>query len=280
MYVSVLHLSHGDRNSPLRQPLFSTLQHFIHKTLFASCLSQSNTMATVEIAASVPVALPPPEPIDPQYRPSTSVAKLPASAPVEEILKIIDRDGGIILEDFASEEELASIKTELDANEPVDFDTRRGASGITPQQTNLTPGLVGRSTTAASLCEKPVLDKVRAHILTDRWPMTRGSYHIERQIDPLLSLSIGFDIGPGAHRQYLHRDDAVHNIRHDRPFDLQKVSQIGCLVAGVDTYRENGATMFIPGSHRWDDNRKPRLDEICFAGKAFIPLPIYPSIRP
>lgn len=25
--------------------------------------------------------------------------------------------------------------------------------------------------------------------------------------------------------------------------------------------------MFIPGSHRWDDERVPRMDEVCFVGE-------------
>ncbi|EKG19088.1 hypothetical protein MPH_03609 [Macrophomina phaseolina MS6] len=27
--------------------------------------------------------------------------------------------------------------------------------------------------------------------------------------------------------------------------------------------------MFIPGSHKWDDSRRPRLDEVCFAASCY-----------
>lgn len=89
----------------------------------------------------------------------------------------------------------------------------------------------------------------------------------ENVIDPLLSISITLHIGYGSPRQILHRDDNVHGIRHGGRFELSKVSQFGCLIAGTKTTRENGATMFVPGSYRWDDERRPSVDEVCFAGK-------------
>jgi hypothetical protein len=30
--------------------------------------------------------------------------------------------------------------------------------------------------------------------------------------------------------------------------------------------------MFVPGSHLWDDERRVRADEVCFAGKDFVPF--------
>lgn len=174
------------------------------------------------------------------------------------------RDGGLIIDDFVSPKDMDKIKSEIAAAEG-DIVRDNSAIGIVPKETKLTPGLVGKSDTIASVCEAPLLTSLRNELLADEWIINREGIEEVRALDPLLSLSIGFNIGHGAPRQYLHRDDNIHNTKH-AAFDLKKISQFACLIAGVDTTRDNGATMFVPGSHRWDDSRQPRIDEICFAG--------------
>ncbi|KAF3404342.1 Dioxygenase trt7 [Talaromyces pinophilus] len=206
-----------------------------------------------------------PEPLDPSYVPGVSITKLPATAPIEKILAILDRDGGVILEDFATVEELQSIENEIKESEREENGKTHTGLPIIPSETRVVPGLVGRSKTVAELCERPVLNQLREEILVDRFSVTREQVTDYYKIDPLLSISLSFQINTGAPRQSLHRDDAIHGTKHSAPFDLKKASQFACLIAGCETTRANGATMFIPGSHRWDDNRFPRVDELCFA---------------
>ncbi|QDS70259.1 hypothetical protein FKW77_007580 [Venturia effusa] len=87
------------------------------------------------------------------------------------------------------------------------------------------------------------------------------------EIPPRLSLSVCFDMrpGPGAKRQPLHRDEDVWGTKHDRPFRKEDVRQLGVLIAGTRSVRENGATLVIPGSHLWDDERVPREEEAAYA---------------
>lgn len=213
----------------------------------------------------------PPEPLDSGYEPPTSIAEIRADAPIDEILAIIERDGGVILTDFTTIEELALIDydVELYRKEYEGQATKvKGGSGVIPQETLAVPGLVGKSPTIAKICQYPVLKNLRTSILEERFCGSSEGISGEAVIDPLLSYAVTFWIGPGAPRQRLHRDDYVHLTRHEYPFDLKRASQFGCLIAGTKTTRQNGATMFIPGSHKWGDKRKPRLDEICFAGNA------------
>lgn len=207
----------------------------------------------------------PPSPIDPSFTPTTSIVKLPSTASIDEIISILDRDGGLIITSLLTPSEISQIATDT---LPYTGSNATPHSGIAiiPQETQLISGLVAKSPTMLSLCEHPILSALRARILTDEGSIPMEDIRKNWHIDPLLSLSVSFQIGYGAPRQRLHRDDGIHLVDHSLPYELEKVSQFACLVAGVETTRENGATMFVPGSHRWDEKRRPRLDEIAFAG--------------
>ncbi|OBT81565.1 hypothetical protein VE02_10076 [Pseudogymnoascus sp. 03VT05] len=215
-----------------------------------------------------------PIPINTSYQPKTSVTKAPANAPIGHILAIIERDGGIILEDLISRDELTSIAEDL---KPWSGKQRRQAEKQStvgsdafhtiPRKTIVVPGLVGKSDTVAAICEHPVLEQLRQHILRDDFTVYREDWEEPNTIDPLLSASLSLNIGYGAPRQRLHRDDNTHGICHPQPNDwgFRHSSQFGCLIAGCEVTRENGATMFVPGSHKWDDDRRAMTDEVCFA---------------
>lgn len=211
--------------------------------------------------------LEPPQPIDPSHTPVAHITSVPASAPTDEILSVLERDGGVILTGLVNPEELAAIEADVENHRKDTRSTEGSAMSIVPKETLAIPGLVGKSSTIAKICESSVLENLRTSILQENYSVIREDHVEENTIDPLLSISITFHIGYGAPRQRLHRDDNVHGIRHDGKFNLKKASQFGCLIAGTRTTRQNGATMFIPGSHKWDDSRAPRTDEVCFAGK-------------
>ncbi|KND88286.1 Uncharacterized protein TOPH_07098 [Tolypocladium ophioglossoides CBS 100239] len=206
-----------------------------------------------------------PELFPPNYKPSIHITELQASAAIEEILSVIDRDGGVILNDLVSSEELESIEKEIEKYTKGD-ENEGFFKGLVPQETILIGGLVAKSDTLAKICEHPVLEELRTEILTDHGTRRVDNYDLPYHIDPLLSVSLSFRIRFGAARQRLHRDDGTHLIEHEsKPYRLNNAAQFGCLIAGVETTQANGATMFIPGSHRWDDKREPRLDEVTFA---------------
>ncbi|KAJ5408438.1 phytanoyl-CoA dioxygenase [Penicillium cosmopolitanum] len=215
----------------------------------------------------------PAAPIDPSYKPKTSIVTVPATASVDYILGVIARDGGVIISDLVSKDKIATIEEELKARKEnqsaqASNDTRSGdAFHIIPSQTTLIPGLVGKSDTVCEICEHPLLDSLRENILLEKYTVYREDWVEPIRIDPLLSLSLSMNIGYGASRQRLHRDDNIHRIRHSGPEDwsFERVSQFGCLIAGCDVTRENGATMFVPGSHKWNDHRMATADEVCFA---------------
>ncbi|KAH8652116.1 hypothetical protein BX600DRAFT_417606 [Xylariales sp. PMI_506] len=202
-------------------------------------------------------------PLDPSYKPSVHIAELPSTASVDEIIAVIDRDGGVILTDFVSSRQLTEIDQET---QPYiqDFEANEGYS-IIPKETVVLNGLVGKSPTIAQICEHPHLTDLRNRILSETGSVAMEDTEWDYHIDPLLSVSMSFRIGYGAPRQRLHRDDTIHLIDHSQPYSLQKSSQFACLIAACETKQENGATMFVPGSHRWDGERRPKVEEVTFA---------------
>lgn len=211
----------------------------------------------------------PPAPLDTAYEPSVQIAKIPASASVEEIIKILDRDGGVILTDLLSLEQLASIEEETKDYYGDGAIAHEGIVVI-PKETTIVCGLVGKSNTMAELCEHPHLVELRKRILTDVGFGVQEDRVYPYHIDPLLSISMSFRVKYGAPRQRLHRDDMIHLVDHSKPFQIEKASQFAILVAGCETTRANGGTMFVPGSHRWDEKRKPQLDEVTFTGMSSV----------
>jgi ectoine hydroxylase-related dioxygenase (phytanoyl-CoA dioxygenase family) len=209
----------------------------------------------------------PPQPIDTLYEPSTSIKSLPANASIDEILEILESDGGVILTNLVSLEQLNNVEQEIMVHRKSAPSTENSALNIIPKETLVIPGLVGKSRTIEDICQLPVLDQLRTSILREEFSVIREDVVEENSIDPLLSISATLYIGYGAPRQRLHRDDNVHGIRHTTKFELRKQSQFGCLIAATKTTRQNGATLFVPGSHKWDDERVPQMEEVCFAGK-------------
>ena len=62
---------------------------------------------------------------------------------------------------------------------------------------------------------------------------------------------------PGETPQDLHRDGFLYPFRHPAP-----PYTIACMWAQTEFTRENGGTCLIPGSHLWEQERKPRVEEV------------------
>jgi ectoine hydroxylase-related dioxygenase (phytanoyl-CoA dioxygenase family) len=68
-----------------------------------------------------------------------------------------------------------------------------------------------------------------------------------------LSAPVGIRIGPGEAAQILHRDDAIYPVPEPHP------PLVVNTMWPLDEFTAaNGATRFIPGSHRWEPGRVPR----------------------
>ncbi|MEL7209778.1 MAG: phytanoyl-CoA dioxygenase family protein, partial [Actinomycetota bacterium] len=80
-----------------------------------------------------------------------------------------------------------------------------------------------------------------------------------------LNLAQVINRGGGSEAQIFHRDEDVWiHMPAERP-----TLELASMIALVDFTRENGATMVVPGSHRWEDrSRQPEPDEVAHAEMA------------
>ncbi|KID96322.1 phytanoyl-CoA dioxygenase, partial [Metarhizium majus ARSEF 297] len=207
-----------------------------------------------------------PPPIDPSYIPSVSLTRLPATAPTADIIATLERDGALILVDLVSPQDVAAINAEIEPYIQKARAESHEAYDLIPKQTIMVPGVVGKSPTMARMAELDVIDTLRTRVLQRKCTATWEDRTEDFSIDPLLNSSLTYHISYGGPRQRLHRDDMIHGIYHrGGEYSLSDETMLGFMIAGSKTTRENGATMAIPGSHKWDHARVPRVDEVCFA---------------
>ncbi|EFQ96927.1 hypothetical protein MGYG_08852 [Nannizzia gypsea CBS 118893] len=222
-----------------------------------------------------------PPPLDPSYEPSVTLERVPATAPIEGIVAVLKRDGGLILTDLVSREDLAAVHDELEPYLQQKKAESDAVYDLIPKQTSVVSGLTGKSPAIVRITESDALSRVVAAVLQRTCTATWEDRTEEFTIEPLLSNSMTFHISHGAPRQRLHRDDMIYGVYHGgggkrgcSGYSLVDETMLGVMIAGTRTTRANGATMAIPGSHLWDHTRVPRTDEVCFAemepGSAFV----------
>ena len=183
-----------------------------------------------------------------------SLQRCQASDPIEAIHAVLLADGGVIVEGVLEPGLLAHLNAGIDplltAADPAHRHLNPALDAFFGNRTRHVTGLAGKSPAFA--------EQVMLH------PLFTGL--CERVLRPhcadyLLNLAHIMDRGSGAEQQLLHRDEDVWvHMPRERP-ELQLAS----IIAMVDFTRDNGATVVVPGSHRWPRDREPREEELAFA---------------
>ncbi|WP_098893869.1 phytanoyl-CoA dioxygenase family protein [Streptomyces sp. t99] len=172
----------------------------------------------------------------------TSVAN---DTPAEEILKIVTRDGGVIIKGFLTQEQItrfnAEIEQPLRALAPGSSHENEIVAEFHGSNTKRLTNLVTRSATFRS----EVIDHPLVHEISDLvFLQESGTYW--------MTTAQVIEIGPGNQAQMLHRD-----LENWFPFigmgPAGPEVTINFLVALTDFTEENGATRVIPGSNHWSD---------------------------
>lgn len=172
----------------------------------------------------------------------TSVAN---DTPTEEILKIVTRDGGVVIKGFLTQEQIvrfnAEIEQPLRALAPGSTHEDEIVAAFHGSNTKRLTNLVTHSATFRS----EIIDHPLVHEISDRvFLQESGTYW--------MTTAQVIEIGPGNKAQMLHRD-----LENWFPFIGMGPGgpevTINFLVALTDFTEENGATRVIPGSNHWSD---------------------------
>ncbi len=196
-----------------------------------------------------------PAPLAPQAAPArpAPLTTLPASAPVEETIGAIERDGAVIVADFVDAETLRGLWHDLG---PALEQQADGDGRLVGEKTRILPGLVRRTAHSVTIMRQPHFLGAARHFLQRPVRAWLGRQRVELVPTIQLGISRAIQIRPGVPIQALHRDDTAHLRTHPSP-----ESRVQVMVAASDFTARNGATRVIPGSHRWGDERAPRDEE-------------------
>ncbi len=197
------------------------------------------------------------------------VTTISNEATVAEVVAIIERDGGVIIEDFLSADTLEGLRADLYprlAATPVGTD-----DGIAGVRTRRLGRLFAHSRHMAAVALHPLYIGAAEAIIEQPVHMWVGEDRVSITPGLRVGATQTIQIGPGQKAQPLHRDDLVFMWRHPL---YEREARCQIMVALSDFTAENGGTLVIPGSHRWDDERKPERWEavptVMKAGSAMI----------
>jgi ectoine hydroxylase-related dioxygenase (phytanoyl-CoA dioxygenase family) len=138
---------------------------------------------------------------------SPSIARLNASDPSvtpDKAIEIIQRDGGVIIENLISREEAEQIKRDLKPHFDNDIPDK---SGFFPSTTQRATGLLGISDACVDLACNPFYIDVANKMVSSTFKYWREDHQVTCTGKPIISSTVGFRVNPGGRQQVLHRDD-------------------------------------------------------------------------
>ncbi|HST49747.1 MAG TPA: phytanoyl-CoA dioxygenase family protein [Jatrophihabitans sp.] len=174
-------------------------------------------------------------------------------ADLEHVVAILERDGAVIVEGFADPDTLAGLRADL---EPGLEAAAYSESGYDGQRTKRLSSLFQRSAHMSPVVTQPLYLGSARRLLQQPTHMWIGKVRMEVTPSIQISFTQAIRIDPGQGRQPLHRDDAMHLWRHPGP-----PCRLQLMLAMTDFTAANGATLVIPGSQHWDDERAPAYAE-------------------
>ncbi|KAL2219948.1 hypothetical protein M432DRAFT_631170 [Thermoascus aurantiacus ATCC 26904] len=201
-----------------------------------------------------------------------SIQRIPYSAPREDFIRAIERDGCVIIQDFTTPEVLAQAQKEVQPY--LDVNEEMSTVGALNGGTRTCTRLIGRSKTVREkfssrirISDQDLAEHFLALTTTNYYDTTPPPTPRTRSSPSPITMGIR----PGAAAQRLHRDDKNHHARHTPTKSYHYEPRRDMLfVPGCDTTREIGATRVEPDFG--PDGYKGVMDAEMKAGEAFVML--------
>ena len=181
----------------------------------------------------------------------TKITTLPSNSSTEDIIEVLEKDGAAIVDGFVSQEWLSefnsAVQTSIDNYKPFDYGEPEAEEFLGRQTVRLN-GLIRKAPNYIDLITDDRLLAIMDHFLAPNC----GQYR--------LNASEIIEIHGGETAQELHWDDVIWPAHFWAP-DL--LLQFNVMIAATDFTESNGATLVVPGSHKWDHSkRQPKQKEI------------------
>ena len=165
---------------------------------------------------------------------------------IDDVVAAVHRNGACIVRDVISPEALRALVAELD---PWIEQSPVGSDAFSGRATKRTGALIARCPTSRPIAQHPLITGAASAFLA---PYCE---RIQLNNTQLITLM------PGQGSQSLHRDRLVWGGGGGGYLPMPIEPQFNAIWAVTDFTKENGATVLVPGSQKWDFDRKATPEE-------------------
>jgi ectoine hydroxylase-related dioxygenase (phytanoyl-CoA dioxygenase family) len=185
--------------------------------------------------------------LDVEEQVATRLRSVPFGVPVTDLMKILDEDGGVIIEGILNQQQLDEVNALLDPRlETLHTGSTHEDEMMKAFHGERTKRLTNVVTYCPSLQDALFANETILEYVAAMFAGVSETFW--------LNTCQVIEIHPGEQAQMLHRDMGNYPVFFRYGPDAPEV-MVNMILALYDVSEEAGATRVIPGSHKWDFDR-------------------------